>query len=106
MRSAVSIIAALLVTITYANPVFAQRRGELTGRASQPSSSRSTNRASADYPVAKTKTVDVSDGLEWDYAIWSDSTGRHQVRAKPLSLDNGSVRLEKKHGYRPSAESL
>jgi hypothetical protein len=51
-----------------------------------------------EIPKAEIKTIDVPDSIEWDFMLWTDASGKHQVRGKVLSIDGKEVRLEKEGG--------
>ena len=51
-----------------------------------------------EIPKPEIKTIDIPDSIDWDFILWTDASGKHQVRGKVVSIDGNEVRLEKEGG--------
>ena len=75
------------------------RGGQSYGKAKTAAHKTTTiTKSENDIPKAEIKTIDVPDSIEWDFMLWTDASGNHQVRGKVLSIDGKEVRLEKEGG--------
>ena len=92
MRTVISMLT-VLIALTFAaaaHPAEKDRGGGGAAHAARASKSET--------PVANVKTVEVPEEVVWDFMVWTDSTGKRQVRTKPLSLDGKEVHMEKRSG--------
>jgi len=93
MKSLLSMLIVFCFLFVQIARIEAQPR---TGKGSQRASS--AKNVEAAIPSAELKTVESPDEVVWDFILWTDSTNKHHLCAKPLSLDGKNVHMTRKDG--------